>query len=129
MADYIDFICGEECIDIFECNAPLCPRDPHVDICPWFPDEDVCHKHRAPDWVKRQRKIKKKCPPEHYGSYFTPRMLKQPCRLTKSATKGLNPDSKLSHEEQEYRWLKNHPPITKEERKQLRRNAKRNFRS
>ena len=47
----------EQCSSFNRCSAPLCPLDPLLKQCCWFPDDDVCRKSFPPQWIKTQRKI------------------------------------------------------------------------
>jgi hypothetical protein len=44
------------------CEAAICPLDKEVGFEKriWFPDQDVCKQQEVPDWVKIQKKIRKK---------------------------------------------------------------------
>ena len=45
-----------DCYNWENCSAQLCPMDESsLANCIWYPDEEVCKKTPAPDWVKRQK--------------------------------------------------------------------------
>ncbi|MBD3328466.1 helix-turn-helix domain-containing protein [Candidatus Peregrinibacteria bacterium] len=96
------------CAFFNECSAPLCPLDNrYLNNCYWFPDEEICRKKPAPQWVKRQRKIAKALNYSFEKGYFTLKMLQRKCKVTKNF-RGLNPD-KGELKLQEENWLKKHP--------------------
>jgi len=73
-----------------ECAAPLCPKDIDFAKQIWFPHEPICRLRHAPEWVQRQRQIKK-LPGIDPGKYFTFRMLKA-INEVKKGLQGANPD-------------------------------------
>lgn len=99
-----------------ECNAPLCPLDPDLHKRTWFADEDICRSanaRRGLEWVKRQRKIKRKIAHlEADGGYFKLELLERDCVIGKGM-RGLDPDAYMDTESRRIRsWMKRHPPIT-----------------
>ncbi|MFO8101068.1 MAG: hypothetical protein R6U37_02700 [Dehalococcoidia bacterium] len=63
------------------CDAPLCPEDPNVRQCIWFPGEPVCRLKNAPEWVAKQRKIARLKGIDS-GKYFTVRILEKIREIT-----------------------------------------------
>ena len=52
------------------CSAPICPLDEQsMKKSIWYPDEDICHKRLGLQWIKIQRRIKKKA--KNKDRYFT----------------------------------------------------------
>lgn len=106
-----------------KCAAPLCPLDKNIERRIWFPDEPICRamRFRELDWVRNQRKIKKRA--RDKSRYFTIEMLKQNCRI-RTGIKGLSPNIPSDKEEKQVqKWLSKHPPqrsISLEERKKFR---------
>ncbi len=87
----------EDCPSFEGCSAPLCPMD--TDSLPYavfYPDEDICNKNGIkPDWVKKQRKIKKKA--RDRETYYTIEMLNSIKSVT-SAVRGLDADGRRTEE-------------------------------
>lgn len=104
------------------CDAPLCPLDKDIEQRYWFPDEPICkdRKFGMLDWIKNQRKIKKRTLDN--SRYFTLEMLKRNC-VIRRGIKGLNPDLPCDTEEKTIKkWLARHPPrrsISTDERQRL----------
>ena len=104
------------------CDAPLCPLDRDIKWRHWFPDEPICtaKQFRGLDWVRNQRKIKKRA--RDKSRYFTLEMLKRNCRI-RTGIKGLSPDIPSDKEKRKVqKWLSKHPPqrrIPREERKKF----------
>lgn len=119
----------EKCTNV-TCGAPVCLLDPMKEVCIWFPDEEICKKNSPPNWVKNQKKIKKRT--KDIDNYYTFRMLNQNCIIAKGIT-GIIPEGigRTSLEKREKNWLKRHPAkriLTKEEREVLRKRFKKNVR-
>jgi len=110
-----------DCPYFRKCGAPLCPLDPEsLEHGIWFPDDPVCRRRPAPDWVKAQKKIKRKATCR--DCYFTFEMLNSGCVIGKGIT-GLSPDSKADEKERLRRWLRQHKPrkpLSSEKREKLR---------
>jgi len=107
----------KDCIYFDECSAPLCPlSDESLQYGTWFPDEEICRKNLGLEWVKRQKKIKKKA--TNFGECFTKNMLEHNCKLT---IKGINPD--CDRKPQIKKWFEIHKKkksLSQEEKKQMR---------
>lgn len=112
------------------CSAPMCPLEnnlnpnwdnPHAHAI-WYPDEEICRRQPVPRWVKRQKKIAKKCKLENMVFYFNLIMLKQNPTIA-MGIKGLDPDSIRNEEKLMKGWIKKHPPIS-EARKEQGRNIR-----
>ena len=97
---------SKECPRYKDCGAPMCPLDiEHLDIVAFYPDEEICKKTPAPDWVRAQRKIAKKA--KDKNKYFTYGMLKRNCRIAKGIV-GLDPNKPEAP--QLIKWFESHPP-------------------
>lgn len=110
----------EKCPNI-NCSSPICPLDPMTmkENCVWFPDEDICRKSFPPQWVKNQKKIKRKT--KNVETYYTFKMIARNCVIAKGIT-GILPEGigRTSIEIREKNWLKKHPAkriLTEEEKK------------
>lgn len=119
----------EKCPNV-TCSAPICPLDPMKENCVWFPDEDICRKSFPPQWVKNQKKIKKKT--RDMDTYYTFKMLSQNCQIRKGII-GVIPEGigRSSLETREKNWLKRHPVkriLTEKEKKILRERFNKNVR-
>ena len=102
----IDKIRPNQCRRFDSCSASLCPLDPeHLKIGVFYPDEEICRLKKIPNWIRRQKKIKKKA--KDIDKYFTYEMLKHNCVIGKGM-KGLDPD--LPEEKQLRVWYEKHPP-------------------
>jgi len=115
----------EKCPSYLNCGAPICPLDPIIKGCCWYPDDDVCKRNFPPQWVKTQRRISIKT--RSMDTYYTFKMLSQNCVVGKGII-GIFPDR--PEEEQIKSWLKRHPTkriLTEEEREKLRERFKRNI--
>jgi len=116
-----------DCPYFRKCSAPLCPLDPEsLEHGIWYPFEQVCRRRSAPEWVKVQKKIKRKT--KNVNRYFTFEMLNRNCVISKGIV-GLNPDSRDDEEKQLKKWFKNHPPkksLSAEEKAEIRRRLQRN---
>jgi len=89
------------------CSANICPLVNGGGFI-WYPDEEVCllSEFSGLDWVKRQRRLKKKAVPDYY---FTLTMLQQDFIIKKGIC-GLDPDKDTcTVEGDENKWLKSHP--------------------
>ena len=112
----------KKCPSCKMCDAPLCPLDKDIQWRYWFPDESICkdRKFGMLDWIKNQRKIKKRTLDN--SRYFTLEMLNRNC-VIRRGIKGLNPDLPCDTEEERIRrWLARHPPrrsISIDERQRL----------
>lgn len=96
---------AKDCKNYIRCNASICPlleKDEIEPLC-WFPDENICTMVHSPRWIKKQRKIIKKC--RNTDTYFTYEMLKQNF-VVRKGIEGLDPDRERSP--QLKKWLKNH---------------------
>lgn len=108
----------EECPNFGVCDAPICLLDSEKENCIWFPDDGICKKNFPPDWVKIQKKIKKKT--RSLDTYYTYEMLNRNC-IVKGGIVGIDPDRE--REGQIRRWFRNHKPkkvLTEEEKEILR---------
>lgn len=104
---------NKECRHFEYCSAPLCPMDPgSLEHCAWFPDEEICRRQPALDWIKVQKKLAKRM--TFNNGCFTYSMLNQGCMLQKG-TKGIDPEKGPIHK-QEAAWLEKHPPLSEEYR-------------
>lgn len=94
-----------ECRLFDDCEASLCPLyEGSIEYEVWYPDEPVCRKRGAPQWVKMQKAIVKFKTPS--DKYFTVAMLEAIKRLHKSI-EGINPDQSLAQaKEAERSWIK-----------------------
>lgn len=95
------------------CEAQLCPMEPDSETAKhcWYPDEDICRKRKdIPDWIRQQRKVKRKCRSENHLFYFTLEMLQIPFRVT-SSVKGLDPNK--DEDPQLRTWLKRNKGVKK----------------
>jgi len=104
----------EKCPNFLTCSAPMCLFDPKVEICSWHPDEEICKRSSPPQWIKNQKKIKKKT--RDMRGYFNFIMLNRNCIIGKGVV-GLDPNR--PEEGQLKSWLKKHPvkrQISDEER-------------
>lgn len=96
---------SEGCPNFNKCGAPLCPLDlASLKNGLWYPDEEICKKQPAPNWVKVQRKIAKKTVNE--DKYFNYAMLSRNCQIRKGIV-GIDPDK--AEEPQLKKWFKAHP--------------------
>ena len=106
----------ESCKHFNSCSANLCPLFPSIEdsVLPWYPDEEICKLHRAPEWVKRQRRIAKRTLPEDVNRFYTVQMLKHRCRIGKGV-KGLKPEqagtSRDTRRRAEAEWIAKRKPI------------------
>lgn len=86
----------EDCASFEKCEAPLCPLYEYNKESVWYPDEELCNKNGAkPDWVKKQRRIKKKV--KDKDSHYTIEMLESIGRVTPQ-TRGLDPEGRRTEE-------------------------------
>ena len=92
------------------CSAPLCLEANDIDDeSIWYPSEDICSaqpKGGVPNWIKTQRKIKRKAEGKDIG-FFSLKMLKRNCVICKGI-KGINGD-KINTGFQEKKWFEKHP--------------------
>jgi len=96
-----------ECPHFRRCSAPLCPLIPKsLEKGIWYPSEPICRRRPAPEWVKAQKKIKRKT--RDVNRYFTFEMLNRNCIIGRGMV-GLNPDIKKDEEEQLKQWFNKHP--------------------
>ena len=96
---------AEECLKFETCGAPLCPLD-----------EEICTSIKCgnKDWIRNQRKIKKRAANRNF--YFTYEMLCRNCQIRRGID-GLDPDNtsfsdfsdKKADKKAEESWLKKHP--------------------
>jgi len=95
------------CPNFDTCSAPLCPLDENsIKNEIWYPDEEVCHKRDAPDWVKKQKAIAKVKAPS--DKFFTVVMLRA-LRQIRRGISGFSPDQTLQEAEAaEKRWIEEH---------------------
>lgn len=104
-----------ECKLFETCSAPICPMEPEVmGKRVWFPGEEVCEssEYSKEEWIQRQRKFARTISKE--AGYFFQDMIARRCIIT-SATKGIDPDSPLSHAQQREKWFRDHPEMEKRE--------------
>jgi len=95
-----------DCYNWENCSAQLCPMDESsLANGIWYPDEEVCKKTPAPDWVKRQKKIAKKA--KSNDLYFTYEMLNKPFRIS-PGIEGVDPNIEDWQKEVK-KWIKRHP--------------------
>jgi hypothetical protein len=94
-----------------KCGAPVCPL-----VCDdtfWYPNEEVCGWKGAPDFVERQRKIRRGTALK--GRVFTRAMLNHE-RFTAEGAEGIEPDQTPEEiRRAEQRWLEERQGISKEE--------------
>lgn len=112
----------EKCPNFLTCSAPMCLFDPMLEICCWYPDDEICKRNFPPEWIKNQKKIKRKT--KDMDNYYNLRMLKQNCVIKKGIV-GL--DSNRPEEGQEKIWLRRHPikrKLTEKEKETLRKRFK-----
>jgi len=95
------------------CDAPLCPIHPSVVNSIWYPDEEVCKRRNAPDWVKKQRRtVKAKSPPDRF---FTIAMLEAVHQI-RPGIEGLNPDVPIDQSAvREQNWISKRKPVSPKE--------------
>ena len=79
-----------DCRHYQNCDAPLCPQDVNVKQCIWFPGEPVCRLKTAPEWVAKQRQIKRLKNIDR-ERYFTVRILERIKEITPQ-TQGADPE-------------------------------------
>lgn len=84
----------EKCPSFEGCEAPLCPLDENLELCLWYPDEDICCKRGAPCWVKNQRKIVKIVGRDNAVGFFDIARLRQ-LKIVRKGIRGKNPDGKV----------------------------------
>jgi len=106
----------KDCLHWEECSAPICPRENEIKNlnCIWYPDEEICPKHRN-QFIKIQKKIKEKT--RNVDKYFTLKMLNRNF-IVGAGIIGLDPDK--NEEIQLKMWLEKHPlkrQISDEEKK------------
>ena len=67
----------EQCPGFETCSAPLCPRDPQLELKTWFLDEDICRslQYRQSPLVRRQRQLKRRMSKEFSGKQLTAEFL------------------------------------------------------
>ncbi len=112
------------CAHFEHCNAPLCPQNAEsLEHAAWFPDEEICKLSNAPAWVRRQRRIARVANPE---GLFTVAMLAADCILRRGI-QGLDPDrAAASRQNDEAKWLADHPALTASQREKMRERAAKN---
>lgn len=96
----------EDCPKWDTCSAPICPLGDNKQNYIWYPDEEICSKHK-PQFVKTQKKIVKKT--KDINKYFTFDMLNRDMVVTGGMV-GLDPDKEEKN--QLMRWLKIHPILS-----------------
>ena len=109
----------EKCPNFLTCSAPMCLFDPKVEICCWHPDEEICKRNFPPQWIKNQKKIKKRT--RSIDTYYTFKMLERNCVIGKGIV-GILPEGvgHTSIEVREKNWLRKHPKkriLTEKEKK------------
>ena len=93
---------ASDCPHFDECEAPLCPLDVNLEQHIWFPKDPVCRRRSVPDWVGKQKRIRrlKKVDPD---CYFTVRMLNALIEVPKDVA-GISTDDPVA----EITWLRHH---------------------
>jgi hypothetical protein len=115
----------EECTSHLGCSASMCPLDPPLKEVCWYPEEKICRRNFPPDWVKIQKKIKKKT--RSLNTYYTFEMLNRNC-IVKGGMVGLDADR--PEEAQLKSWLRRHKAkrvLTDKERDILRERFKKSL--
>lgn len=99
----------KQCPRYEKCGASMCPLETErLNVLVWYPDDAVCKRIPALDWVLMQRKVARKT--RDLDRYFTYGMLKRNCKVAKGIL-GLNPDK--DEASQLKKWLEMHPPKRK----------------
>ncbi len=84
------------------CQAPLCPLDVNLESHIWFPRDPVCRRREMPEWVTRQKRIRRLKSVDQ-ESYFTVRMLTRLPQAAKDIA-GISVDDPVA----ESTWLRHH---------------------
>jgi hypothetical protein len=119
-----DFQLSGKCKYFDGCSAPVCPRDTGAAHTAWFVGEPICRLRDVPEWVKRQRKIKRgtfaasaarlrnaKTGARETTGCFTLPMLERRCVIGKKMT-GIDPvGTGAERKNSEKIWLDKHPPV------------------
>lgn len=119
----------EVCPSFVHCSAPMCPLDPMVEGCEWYPEDDICRKNFPPQWVKTQKKIKART--RNFDTYYTLQMLQRNCVVGRGMV-GIDPNKARAETEQLESWLRRHPekkPLTEGQKEVLRERFKENRRN
>jgi hypothetical protein len=106
-----------DCRYFDSCSVPLCPKDDGAAVCVWFLDEEMCRCSGVPEWVKRQRRMRRRTAA---GFCFTLAMLAHECRISKNM-KGIEPNGiDTERAADEKAWFAAHPLITAQVREKYR---------
>jgi hypothetical protein len=84
----------EDCWNYENCKATLCPLAENVELCLWYPDENVCGRRDVPYWVRVQRRIVRlvgKCSEVGFFNVASLRNIK----IVREGIRGCNPDSRV----------------------------------
>ncbi len=84
----------EKCWAAEDCKAPLCPLTGNVELCIWYPYEDICHRRAVPLWVKNQKRIVKVVGKSREVGFFNVARLRN-MKVFRKGIKGLDPDSRV----------------------------------
>ncbi|MEM0136142.1 MAG: hypothetical protein QXU18_13110 [Thermoplasmatales archaeon] len=119
-----------DCLLYDKCECPLCPlEDDPVSV--WYSEDDICKNPQFQVITSSMKKLKRK----GAQGYFTLRMLNRDF-VVRKGTEGLDPDlpDSIMNPQEEYAkkegtWLRKHPEISKERKKEMRERGLRSIQS
>ncbi|MEM3192764.1 MAG: hypothetical protein QW292_11940 [Candidatus Parvarchaeota archaeon] len=110
-----------DCLLYDKCECPLCPLE-EDSVSVWYSEDEICKNPQFQVITNSMKKLKRK---EAQG-YFTLEMLNRDF-IVRKGTEGLDPDllDSIRDPQEEYTnkertWLRKHPEISKERKKEMR---------